>query len=639
MLAIMAFQKVRTFFSTLCTQRRLFLWSPVLLAGIAFICMGISLTMFYRTIMHQQEVRLTEEVKEDVKLLEIIGRLNNWDDQKTLEEYDKYVGKYHRIGETGEFTLATPVGNNIRYLFKAQSIDPNAQAAAPISEPMRKALQGRSGTIIGKDYRGKEVLAAYNFIPKLNWGIVAKIDTSEIRSPLLKSIAMLVATMLILIIGGSVLIVRLGRPLIQKLEAEINERKLIEQELCMSKEAAEAANRAKSEFLANMSHEIRTPMTAILGFADILLENSANEEAFQAAQIIKSNGQHLLEIINIILDLSRIEAGKQDVKISSCSPRQIAADVVSWLKVPADAKGLQLTLEVQGEIPETIKSDPIRLRQILLNLVGNAVKFTVTGSVRIVMRMEQQSNEEAKLRFDIIDTGIGIQEKLQMVLFQPFSQVDSSARRRFGGTGLGLAISKRLAGILGGDIEVTSIMGKGSTFSLTIAARTQNDAGTDSNSFTASESLSETPDRQRKLNCRILLAEDGPDNRRLITHILSKAGAEVTISENGRTAVDLASKANMESMPFDVVLMDMQMPVMDGYEATKQLRKNGWKGPIIALTAHAMKDDRQKCLDAGCNDYIPKPIDRNQLLEIVAKYVDEGPGLQEVNAEQFSGGD
>jgi Amt family ammonium transporter len=440
--------------------------------------------------------------------------------------------------------------------------------------------------------------------------------------------------MLILVIGGSILMIHLGRPLIRDLEAVTNERKQIEQELCTSKEAAEAASRAKNEFLANMSHEIRTPMTAILGYADILLENSANEEAFQAAQIIKSNGQHLLEIINIILDLSRIEAGKQDVKISTCSPRQVAADVVSWLKVPADAKGVQLTLEVLGQIPETIKSDPIRLRQILLNLVGNAIKFTEVGSVRVVMRLEQHSNEEAKLRIDVIDTGIGIQEKLQLVLFQPFSQVDSSARRRFGGTGLGLAISKRLAGILGGDIEVTSLMGKGSTFSLTIATGTLDDVGIDSHSITATEPFLAPSDHQRKLDCSILLAEDGPDNRRLITHILRKAGAEVTMSENGQMAFDLASKASMESMPFDIILMDMQMPVMAGYEATKLLRENGWEKPIIALTAHAMKDDRQKCLDAGCNDYITKPIDRNQLLATVSKYVNEEPGLQEAYVEQ-----
>ena len=332
--------------------------------------------------------------------------------------------------------------------------------------------------------------------------------------------------MLFLVIGGSILLVRLGRPLIQDLEAEITERKQIERELCTAKEAAETANRAKSEFLANMSHEIRTPMTAILGFADILLENSAHEETFQAARIIKSNGRHLLDIINIILDLSRIEAGKQDVEISTCSPYEIATDVVSLMKVPADAKGLQLTLEVREQIPKNIKTDPVRLRQILLNLVGNAIKFTEVGSVRVVIQLEQYSNEKSKLRFDVIDTGIGIQEKLQLVLFQPFSQVDSSARRRFGGTGLGLAISKRLAGILGGDIEVTSLLNKGSTFSLTIATGPLDDVALDSHSFTTTEPVLTTSDQQRKLNCRILLAEDGPDNMRLITHILRKAGAE-----------------------------------------------------------------------------------------------------------------
>jgi signal transduction histidine kinase/CheY-like chemotaxis protein len=639
MRATLVLQRVRTFFSTLGTLRGLFLWSLVLLASIAFICVIISVWIFYSTFMHQYEVYLTNEVMEEVKVLEEIGRSNNWDEQKTLKQYDELIENHHKFGGTGELVIATSTGNNIHFLSKAHTIDPNApsvKTATTLAEPMRKALEGHSGTIIGTDYRGKKVLAAFAYIPHLNWGIVAKIDTSDICSPLLKSIAILIAPMLILVIGGSCLIVRLGRPLIKDLEAEIAERRQIELELCKAKDTAEAANRAKSEFLANMSHEIRTPMTAILGFADILLENSASEEAFKAARIIKSNGQHLLDIINIILDLSRIEAGKHDVEISPCSPRRIATDVVSSMKVRADAKGLQLTLEFQGQIPKMIKTDSIHLRQILLNLIGNAIKFTELGSVQLVMRLDQHPNEEPKLRFDVTDTGIGIQKELQQVLFQPFSQVDSSVRRLFGGTGLGLAISKHLAGILGGDIAVTSTLGKGSTFSLTIATGTLDDVELDNHSVATAEPVLAPTDHHRILNCSILLAEDGIDNRRLISHILHKAGAEVTLSVNGRLAFDLALKASKDAVPFDIILMDMQMPVMDGYEATKQLRENGWEKPIIALTAHAMKDDRQKCLDAGCNDYLTKPIDRNKLLEMVAKYVNEEPRLQEVNMGQQS---
>jgi signal transduction histidine kinase/ActR/RegA family two-component response regulator len=641
MLATLVIQRVRNCFSSLGTLRGLFFWSPVLLASIACICVVISLWIFYCTLIHQYEIQLTEEIAEQVKSLEAIGRSNNWDEQKTLKQYDEFIANHHKLGETGEFVIATSAGNNIRFLFKAHSIDPktiSGKAATTLAEPMRKALQGHSGTIIGIDYRGKEVLAAYAFIPRLKWGIDAKIDISEIRAPFLKSTSILIVMVLILVVGGSFLIVRLGRPLIQDLEAEIAERKQIERELCTAKDTAEAANRAKSEFLANMSHEIRTPMTAILGFADILLENSANEEAFKAARIIKSNGQHLLDIINIILDLSRIEAGKQDVEITACSPRRIATDVVSSMKVRADAKGLQLTLEFQGPIPKNIKTDSIHLRQILLNLIGNAIKFTELGSVRIVMHLDQCPNEEPKLRFDITDTGIGIQKELQQVLFQPFSQVDSSVRRLFGGTGLGLAISKRLAGILGGDIEVSSLLGKGSTFSLTIATGPLDADALDSNSVTTNEPVLAPSAHHRKLNCSILLAEDGIDNRRLITHILRKAGAKVTQSANGRLAFDLASKAGKDAVPFDIILMDMQMPVMDGYEATRQLREIGWKRPIIALTAHAMTDDRQKCLDAGCDDYLTKPIDRNQLLEMIEKYINAEPGFQEVNVERQSGG-
>jgi PAS domain S-box-containing protein len=392
---------------------------------------------------------------------------------------------------------------------------------------------------------------------------------------------------------------------------------------------AEAASVAKSEFLANMSHEIRTPMTAILGYADLLLEDDGTSQApetrVEMARTIQRNGRHLLQIINDILDLSKIEAGKLMVERLRCSPAQVLGEVQSLMQVRADAKQLALRIEFEGLIPETIETDPTRLRQILLNLVGNAIKFTEQGSVRLVARLV----EGPCLRFDVVDTGIGITPEQMQTLFQPFAQADNSTTRRFGGTGLGLTISRRLAEMLGGTIEVHSRAGAGSTFSVTV--RTGSLDGV---------SLSHTPDAahgatppeaaavppaEPQLACRILLAEDGPDNQRLISCMLGRAGAAVTCVDNGRRAVDAALVAQDSGQPFAVVLMDMQMPVMDGYEASTLLRTKGYRGAIIALTAHTMAGDREKCLTAGCDDYAPKPIDRDRLLETIRRQLERPP--------------
>jgi len=392
-----------------------------------------------------------------------------------------------------------------------------------------------------------------------------------------------------------------------------------------AKSASEAATRAKSEFLANMSHEIRTPMTAILGFTDILLGNATTPEDVEAAQTIKRNGTHLLGVINDILDLSKIEAGKVAVERVPCSPAAIVADVASLMRVRAIAKNLPLVIEYASPIPETIQSDPIRLRQILVNLVANAIKFTEVGSVRLVIRLLVENGSPPRLQLGVIDTGIGMTEEQLSRLFQPFTQADTSISRTFGGTGMGLAISRRLAELLGGDLSAHSVAGEGSSLMLTI------DVGP-LDGIRLVEYLSEVAGRSKhaaalpaavvfQRHCRILLAEDGPDNQRLLSFLLKKAGAEVTIADNGQAALDLALAASNHGEPFDVVLMDMQMPVMDGYEATRRLRETGYGEPIIALTAHAMKDDRQKCLGAGCNDYLAKPIDRSQLAETVAKYL------------------
>ncbi|MHB1033345.1 MAG: PAS domain-containing hybrid sensor histidine kinase/response regulator [Pirellulales bacterium] len=392
-------------------------------------------------------------------------------------------------------------------------------------------------------------------------------------------------------------------------------------------EAAQAASRAKSEFLANMSHEIRTPMTAILGFAENLRAMDLSEsEKRNAIDTICRNGEHLLQLINDILDLSKIEADKLAIQRVACSVFQIIADVRLMMQNRAGAKGLLLDVQYEGPLPETIHSDPGRLRQILANLVGNAVKFTETGGVRILARMAAQ-DAEPMLQIDVTDTGIGMTGQQIKRVFNSFTQADESTNRRFGGTGLGLAISRRLANLLGGDITVASELGEGSTFTVTIPTgplagvavvdRPQADLAAPKETVTEPAAFVEAVD----LDCRVLLAEDGLDNQRLISFILRKAGARVILAENGKIACDRIAAAAKSGESFDAVLMDMQMPVLDGYEATRRLRALGYRGPIIALTAHAMVGDREKCLEVGCDDYLSKPIDRERLLMVLADRV------------------
>jgi signal transduction histidine kinase/CheY-like chemotaxis protein len=392
-------------------------------------------------------------------------------------------------------------------------------------------------------------------------------------------------------------------------------------ELDQARSEAESASIAKSEFLANMSHEIRTPMTAILGFNELLYTQGeldrAPPERVQAILTIRRNGEHLLALINDILDISKIEAGRLELETLPCSPLAILGDVMNMMRVRAEGKGLELDLEFITPIPESIRSDPTRIRQILINLVGNAIKFTEEGGVSLALALERDGVEPL-LRIDVLDTGIGLDPALFGRVFEAFTQADASTTRRFGGTGLGLTISKRLAAALGGDLCAERREGGGSCFSLRIpTGRIENIKLVDELEL---DSDAHTPRPERALactRCRLLIAEDGPDNQVLLRFFMTKAGAQVTLADNGRVAVDLALAAERDGQPFDVILMDMQMPVQDGYAATRELRRAGYWRPIIALTAHAMQHDREQCLQAGCDAFATKPLDRLGLIELI----------------------
>jgi signal transduction histidine kinase/CheY-like chemotaxis protein len=404
-----------------------------------------------------------------------------------------------------------------------------------------------------------------------------------------------------------------------ELEERVHERT---SELVMARDAAEAASRAKSDFLAKMSHEIRTPMTAILGYADVLRsEEISQSDREQHLVTIRRNGEHLLAVINDILDISKIEAGQMTTEAIEASPGEIVADVASLMRARAQEKKLNLDVEYEGPIPASIKTDPTRLRQILVNIVGNAVKFTEKGQVKLTARFRQgEDGESDQMQFSVKDTGIGMTPEQHGQLFKAFSQGDDSMARRFGGTGLGLAISRNLAQLLGGELWCESEPGSGSTFHVAIDTGSLEgiEMITDQSEAIAAQPVQKA--KKVELNCRVLLVEDGADNQRLISFLLKKAGASVEIAENGLLGMNRALEAQANGEPFDVVLTDMQMPVMDGYTATRKLREHGYTRPIIALTAHAMTDDALKCVEAGCDDYASKPVNRQKLLELVDRY-------------------
>jgi signal transduction histidine kinase/ActR/RegA family two-component response regulator len=396
----------------------------------------------------------------------------------------------------------------------------------------------------------------------------------------------------------------------RQLENSVEHARLMAQE-------AQAANQAKSAFLANMSHEIRTPMNAILGFGDLLNQEDLAEEQREYVKTIQDAGENLLVLIDDILDLSKVESGKLDMERADISLGRLLADVDSLTRQKALEKQLTFEVVLSEGLPTQIRTDWTRLRQCLLNLTSNAIKFTEQGFVQILVCLETQ-HDEPFIRFEVQDSGVGIEHNKREQIFEPFAQADSSTTRRFGGTGLGLTITRKLVHLLGGELTVTSEPGVGSIFSLSIPAGLNVESQPTLQSI-YSDADSEREDRNTlsAAYCgRVLVAEDNLTNQTLIRLILEKAGLQVTVVEDGQQAVE---KATQES--YDLILMDMQMPVKNGYEATRELREKEFSIAIIALTADAMKGTAEKCKQAGCDDYLSKPVNKKQVYKILDKYL------------------
>ena len=392
----------------------------------------------------------------------------------------------------------------------------------------------------------------------------------------------------------------------------------LQQELDRSRQAADSANEAKSQFLANMSHEIRTPLSAILGYADVLATQLTDVDDLVSVNTIRRNSRYLVEIVNDILDLSKIEAGKLNIEIESVKLVDVIREVHSLMAVRAQEKHITFEIQYQGLLPTTIDTDPMRLRQILLNLVGNAIKFTEHGGVRLDVRLVHESIGNAQLQLVVVDTGIGISTEKLVGIFDAFQQADTSMIRRSTGTGLGLTISRQLAELLHGEIDVVSQENEGSSFTLTLKLDNIEDVELVNPEPLQTVQIDSKP-LPRVDGQRILVVDDRSDIRILVQQMIEDAGGITAAASDGSAAIGLVNKFEAEACPFDAIVMDMQMPVMDGFEATRRLRLRGFAGCIVALTAGAMLGEREKCLDVGCTHYMTKPVDNRRLLTLLNK--------------------
>ena len=521
------------------------------------------------------------------------------------------------LGHFGEVVYAKEINDSIMFFITSELSVQNLKISksALDAKPMQRALIGETGILKSNDYNGIPVFAAYTFVEELNWGIVAKIPTSEINKPYKEAVIILFVLVILLISMLSYFLSKTINPIIDNLknkgeELVLKNKKLIQSinELSLAKEKAEESDRLKSAFLANMSHEIRTPMNGILGFAGLLKEpNLTGKEQQKYIQIIEKGGARMLNIINDIISISKIESGQMDVTISDSNINEQIEYIYTFFKPEIEAKGMQLSFKNMLPVKEaTIKTDREKLFAILTNLVKNAIKYSEKGSIEI-----GYDKKGEHLEFYVKDSGIGIESNRKEAIFERFIQADIEDKMARQGAGLGLSISKAYVELLGGKLWVESEKGIGSIFYFTIPYTTEL-LKTDGITNSTADDVMEAQVK----NLKILIVEDDETSDLLLSTMLTKINREILQAKNGLEAIELCRN----NPDLDLILMDIKMPVMDGYEATQQIRKFNKDVIIIAQTAFGLSSDREKAIESGCNDYISKPINKTELLALIQKH-------------------